>query len=227
MGAPRKNAEFDRLSADAAAHYASGRMADAETAYRAALAITPGHPAILHNLGVLDASRGSLDAALEWFGAAIAAEPRYALAYHNRAGVQRAGPKARGDRRFLAGRHARPVALCSHRALGFLSLAHGDRGRALDHFARTHELRRGEDRTGIAAESLDSPIGRSSCMTLSSFATWPGSVATGRASTRWPGPTRRSARIFPWRSPRFPRRSRPALGETYNTAISVRGAPEL
>ena len=42
----------------------------------------------------------------------------------------------------------------AHRALGFLWLAEGDRGRALDHFARTYELRRGEDRTGIAAKSL-------------------------------------------------------------------------
>ena len=42
----------------------------------------------------------------------------------------------------------------AHRALGFLWLAEGDRGRALDHFARTYELRRGEDRTGIASRSL-------------------------------------------------------------------------
>ena len=42
----------------------------------------------------------------------------------------------------------------AHRALGFLWLAEGDRGRALDHFARTYELRRGEDRTGVAARSL-------------------------------------------------------------------------
>jgi len=42
----------------------------------------------------------------------------------------------------------------SHRALGFLWLAEGERGRALDHFARTYELRRGDDRTGIARKSL-------------------------------------------------------------------------
>ena len=35
----------------------------------------------------------------------------------------------------------------------FLWLAEGDRGRALDHFARTYELRRGEDRTGMRQES--------------------------------------------------------------------------
>ena len=43
----------------------------------------------------------------------------------------------------------------AHRALGFLWLSIGERGRALDHFARTYELRRGEDRSGIAAKSLN------------------------------------------------------------------------
>ena len=38
----------------------------------------------------------------------------------------------------------------AHRALGFLWLSQGERGRALDHFARTYELRRGDDRTPIA-----------------------------------------------------------------------------
>jgi hypothetical protein len=38
--------------------------------------------------------------------------------------------------------------------LGFLWLAQGERGRALDHFARTYELRRGDDRTTIALKSL-------------------------------------------------------------------------
>src|SRR6185312_3968184 len=42
----------------------------------------------------------------------------------------------------------------AHRALGFLWLAQGHRGRSLDHFARTYELRRGDDRTAIAARSL-------------------------------------------------------------------------
>ncbi len=42
----------------------------------------------------------------------------------------------------------------AHRALGFLWLAQGERGRALDHFARTYELRRGDDRTAIALKSL-------------------------------------------------------------------------
>jgi hypothetical protein len=42
----------------------------------------------------------------------------------------------------------------THRALGFLWLAQSERGRALDHLARTYELRRGDDRTPIARKSL-------------------------------------------------------------------------
>src|SRR5690606_27528543 len=42
----------------------------------------------------------------------------------------------------------------AHRALAFLWQAQGKRGRALDHFARLQELRRGEDRIGIADASL-------------------------------------------------------------------------
>jgi hypothetical protein len=38
--------------------------------------------------------------------------------------------------------------------LGFLRLSRGERGRSLDHFARTYELRRGDDRTTIALKSL-------------------------------------------------------------------------
>ena len=42
----------------------------------------------------------------------------------------------------------------AHRALGFLWLSRGEHGRALDHLARTYELRRGDDRTAIALKSL-------------------------------------------------------------------------
>jgi len=47
-----------------------------------------------------------------------------------------------------------PDHYAAHRALAFLWQAAGRRDRALDHFARTMELRRGEDRTGIADVSL-------------------------------------------------------------------------
>src|SRR5215475_6958613 len=137
------------------AHFQAGRMAAAESAYRAALAIVPGDPAATHNLGVTIAARGDHRAAVGCFEAALKADPGYVSAHYNR-GV---GLIALGDTQEAIKAFARAAALEpqhheAHRSLGFLWLAQGERGRALDHFARTYELRRGEDRSGIAERSL-------------------------------------------------------------------------
>src|SRR5690606_14119944 len=86
---------------------------------------------------------------------AIAVEPAYASAHFNRANAL----GALGRRDAAAEAYRRTVALepdhyAAHRALAFLWQAQGKRGRALDHFARLQELRRGEDRIGIADASL-------------------------------------------------------------------------
>ena len=132
-----------------------GRCNDAEAAYRRALQIAPGHAGALHNLGVLQAARSDHRAAISCFDAAIASVPSYASAHYNR-GVALV---ALADRRGAIEAFLRTVALApdhyeAHRALGFLWLEDGHRGRALDHFAWTRELRRGENRTGLAAKSL-------------------------------------------------------------------------
>ena len=95
----------------------------------------------------------------------------------------------------------------AHRALGFLWLAEGDRGRALDHFARTYELRRGEDRTGIAAKCLTEATRTSCCMTRSSFVFWRSAAATVSASRRWRGTTSRWRKTFRKKPCRFPTNS--------------------
>jgi tetratricopeptide (TPR) repeat protein len=153
--AKETSAEFRALVADAMAHFQDGRMAAAEGAYRAALAIVPGDPAVTHNLGVMIAARGDHRAAIGCFEAALEADPGYVSAHYNR-GV---GLIALGDTQEAIKAFARAAALEpqhheAHRALGFLWLAQGERGRALDHFARTYELRRGDDRTTIALKSL-------------------------------------------------------------------------
>ena len=56
--AKQTSAEFRALVADAMAHFQAGRPAEAESAYRAALAIVPGDPAVTHNLGVAIAAQG-------------------------------------------------------------------------------------------------------------------------------------------------------------------------
>ena len=59
--------KFDQLVAEAVAHHKAGRLDQAETAYRDALGIAPGHPAITHNLGVIAAAQGKHRAAVGLF----------------------------------------------------------------------------------------------------------------------------------------------------------------
>jgi Flp pilus assembly protein TadD len=147
--------EFDKLVADAIVHHKAGRLGEAEASYRVALAMSPGHPVITHNLGVVVAAQGKHHSAIGVFDEVIAAEPQYASAHYNRAvALQALGQTREAIRGFGCARALEPGHYDAHRALGFLWLAEGERGRALDHFARTYELRRGEDRTGMAAKSL-------------------------------------------------------------------------
>ncbi len=147
--------DVGQLIADAAVRHRAGRLVEAEAAYRAVLGIAPGHPGALHNLGVIAGARGDAAAAIAHFDAAIAAAPAYAAAHYNRAAACHALGRTReailGMSRACA---IDPGHYDGHRALGFLWLAQGERDRPLDHFARTYELRRGEDRTGIAGKSL-------------------------------------------------------------------------
>ena len=79
------NEEFGKLVAAAIAHHEAGRLAEAETAYRAALVISPAHAITRHNLGALVAAQGKHVSAIALFDEVIAAEPDYAAAHYNRA----------------------------------------------------------------------------------------------------------------------------------------------
>lgn len=147
--------DLQSLIAQAARHQQEGRPAEAEAAYRAALALHPDHPGLLHNLGALVALRGDPAAALELFDRLLAAEPSYASAHFNRGNALRALDRpAEAIEAFRAVIALEPDHHDAHRALGFLWLAAGNRDRSLDHFARTYDLRRGEDRNGMANRSL-------------------------------------------------------------------------
>src|ERR1700755_3064422 len=78
-------AEFRALVADAMTHLQGGRAADAEQAYRAALAIVPADPAVTHNLGVAIAAQGRHREAIGCFEAALRADPSFVSAPYNRA----------------------------------------------------------------------------------------------------------------------------------------------
>lgn len=158
MGAGMSAGLDDKVLAlvrEADAHIAAGRREEAEAALRAALELRPDDPRLLHNLGVLVAGRGDAGGAIALWDRALAAEPGYVSAQLNRANALRAlGRDVDAIDGFRAVLALDPEHAEAHRALAFLWLARGDRDRAMDHFARTYDLRRGEDRTGIAARSL-------------------------------------------------------------------------
>src|SRR5262245_25414702 len=219
---------FEQRVADAVAHHKAGRLDQAEAAYREALGIAPGHPAVTHNLGVIAAARGKHREAIAHFDAAIAAEPQYVAAHYNRASALQALGRPRDALQSMAQVCAiDPGHYDAHRALGFLWLAEGDRGRALDHFARTYELRRGEDRSGIANKSL----------------TWAArdKLLHDAEQFRYLAERRRDrprfealARTYEAVAEGLGRQAMPlsdqqldALGADYNTAIHIAGAPEI
>jgi len=153
--AKQNSAEFRALVADAMARFQAGRAAEAESAYRAALALVPGDPAVTHNLGVTIAAQGRHRDAIGRFEAALRADPGFVSAHHNRGVALLAlGETQEAIKAFSRAATLEPQHYQAHRALGFLRLSQGERGRSLDHLARTYELRRGDDRTTIARKSL-------------------------------------------------------------------------
>jgi len=151
----KQSPEFRARVADAMAHFQAGRLAQAEAAYRAALAIVPRDAAVTHNLGVAIAAQGRHRDALGCFDEALTADPGFVSAHYNRAvALMALGDAQAAIKAFSRAAALEPQHYEAHRALGFLWLSQGERGRALDHFARTYELRRGDDRTTIALKSL-------------------------------------------------------------------------
>lgn len=147
--------DISDLLREATALQRAGRPKEAEAAYWTALRRDPDHPGAQHNLGVLVARRGDAAGALGIFDRLLAAEPGYAAAHFNRGNaLQNLGRTDEAIQAFRAAVAIEPDHYNAHRALGFLWLATGDRDRALDHFARTYDLRRGDDRSGIAGDSL-------------------------------------------------------------------------
>ena len=219
---------FDQLVAAAIAHHNAGQLDQAEAAYRDALVISPGHAAITYNLGMLAAAQGKHDAAVACFDDAIAAEPSFVSAHYNSAVAQHALGRLHEARQgFTRVCTLDPGHYQAHRALGFLWLAEGSRGRALDHFARTYELRRGEDRTGIAAKSLMQATRGKLLHDAEQFRFLserridrPGFDALGRNYEA-------VAEDVPDEVATLSGQQHAALGDNYNTAIHICDAPEI
>jgi tetratricopeptide (TPR) repeat protein len=220
--------EFDKLLTDAVAHHTSGRLSEAEAGYLTALQIFPTHAAIMHNLGVLAASGGDHLLAIEWFENAIAVEPRYFSAHYNRAiALEALGRRQEAIRSFTCASAIEPEDYGSHRALGLLWLAEGERGRALDHFARTYELRRGEDRTGIADQSLTRATRGKLLHDADQFRHIGRNRRDGQRFETMAKTYESMARNFPLTATQLSESDAISLGEDYNTAIYLCAAPEI
>jgi tetratricopeptide (TPR) repeat protein len=220
--------EFDRFVSEAARHYAAGRWSAAAKDYRSALAVSPGHPRVLHNLGVVAATQGDQRAAIELFDAAIQAEPRYASAHYNRAvALQELGQRVAAIEAFSIAVALDPENYAAHRAVAICLLAQGLRGRALDHFARTYDLRRGDDRNGMSARSLAT----TNAIKLKHDAEQFGYLARGRRDAERFAAMSRTyeslARDFPSQVTELSASELEMLGDGYNTPVNLVAAPEI
>lgn len=221
-------AELTGLAAPASAHHQAGRLAEAEAAYRAALAAEPDNVTAMQNLAAVAAELGRYRDAIALFDQAIALKPRYVPAHYNRA-LALLSLARRTDAIDALSRVCtlQPEHYDAHRSLGFLWLAEGDRDRALDHFARTYELRRGEDRSDLAGKSLTHATRDKLSHDAAQFRFL---AAHKRDSQRFSTLARvyeDVARDFPQRLEKLSARQVEHLGDDYNCAIHLRAAPEI
>jgi hypothetical protein len=223
---PTEN-KFDSLVVEAVAHHEAGRLQQAEAAYRAALVLSPGHVIATHNLGVIAATQGQHDTAISCFDKVIAREPDYVSAHYNRAAaLQALGRNRDAIKGFSRVGILEPGHYDAHRALGLLWLSEGHRERSLDHFARTYELRRGEDR-----------LDESQSLTYATH----DKLRHDAEQFRYLAEHRRNrsrfdalgrayeavAKEIPEQPTKLSGQQLTMLGGDYNTAISIRDAPEL
>ena len=216
------------LAAIGEAHIRAGRLADAQAAYGAALAMAPGNIAITHNLGAIAAMRGDYRDAIARFDAVIASEPRAVTAHYNRALalLSLAQPRAalEGLSRVCV---LDPGHYDAHRTLGFLWLAEGNRDRALDHFARTYELRRGEDRSTLAGKSLTHATRDKLLHDAEQFQFLAGQGRNGQRFTLLARTYEEVAQGFPEQLHELSEQQINRLGEDYNCPIHLRAAPQV
>lgn len=144
-------------AAQAVAFHSEGKLAEAEEAYRAVLAERPDYPAVLHNLGVLLASSDRVDEAITEFQNAVAVDPDYEPALWSGAkALQQAGRYEEAAEAYGRVIAIEPEHYGAQLALAKLWLRLAKRDRAMDFFARTMDLRRGENRVGRLDPSLAS-----------------------------------------------------------------------
>ncbi len=220
--------ELHKLLAHAAEQHRIGNLEEAEVAYRTALAIVPRHPIITHNLGVILAAQRKHHSAISLFDEVIAAQPQYASAYYNRGvAFEALGQTTEAIRALSRACAVDPGYYDAHRALAFLWLSEGNRGRSLDHFARTYELRRGEDRSGIADRSLASATRSKLIHDSEQFEFLAGRRRDGQRFERLARTYAQVASDLREEVSNLSEEQFDILGSDYNTAIHISPAPEM
>ena len=206
----------------------SGRVDEAVALYTNVLRRAPHHAGAQHNLGVIAAVRNDHTAAVARFDAALAAVPDYLPALLHRGHSRRAlGQWAAAAADYTQVVRLEPAHYDAQRALAFLWLALSHRGRSLDHFARTAELRRGEDRLGLARRSLTQATRDKLRHDAAQFRYL---AALGRNKPFFEDMARRYETVaadFPERATELSAAQRELLGDDYNTAIYRVDAPEI
>jgi len=117
------------LFAAAVRHHQAGRLAEAETGYRRALAAQPGHADAAFNLGVALRALGKLDDAIAAYRLAIDIRPDYPEAHYNLGNTLMA--RGLADQAVVAYAQALRIKPDHARALGNLALAYANLGVAL------------------------------------------------------------------------------------------------
>jgi tetratricopeptide (TPR) repeat protein len=190
--------------------------------------LSPRHAVVLHNLGVIAALQGDARGAIRHFDAALNAAPAYLPAHLHRAmAYQALGETSEAIKSYEQVCQLDPAHYGAHRALGFLWLADRNSGRALDHFARTYELRRGEDRMTIAAASMTQASRDKLAHDAAQFHYL---AQQGRSRARFSDLASRYealAESFPETPTALSEQQIEDLGPDYNTAIHIHDAPEL
>jgi tetratricopeptide (TPR) repeat protein len=221
-------ADLATLATTAEAHVQAGQLAEAQAAYQAALAVSPGNPAIMHNLGAIAAMRGQYRDAVTLFDGVIGGEPRAVPAHFNRAlALLSLGQRSAAIEGLSRVCTLMPDHYDAHRTLGFLWLAESNRGRALDHFARTYELRRGDDRSNLAGKSLTHATRDKLRHDAAQFHFLAEHARNGQGFTALARTYEDVAQDFPETLEKLSNRQLGRLGDDYNCPINLRAAPEI
>jgi tetratricopeptide (TPR) repeat protein len=87
--AAKGGGDLHALNHAAMAHQRMGRLDEAASGYRRAIALAPGNAELHFNLGTALQARGSAAEAVEANRRALAIDPRHAVAHHNHANAHR------------------------------------------------------------------------------------------------------------------------------------------